>query len=234
MEALRLTCCVHALASGSSVSHTLAFALNGVDLGVAFTDLPTCVPVPMIMLPCGCLMLCELVSVRSDGLIPAVCMGATGSGVGVAAHQLMIIRTKHEYDSMVAELRGDSEAKLDNEDESLVEVPPQGVWPLGVRPWVQPTMPIPSRLMLACTEHFMFSTVERNVNAEVTSGRTVVRHGAWGSAMLQYPIMKPGSGVHVFRFKVLKVRTPVMSPARRSAHIRFPSLRVSCWSSWLR
>lgn len=32
----------------------------------------------------------------SDGLIPAVCMGATGSGVGVAAHQLMIIRTKHE------------------------------------------------------------------------------------------------------------------------------------------
>ena len=78
------------------INHTLAFSLNGVDLGVAFHDLPRCV--------CSCvcartlsLRLTSLPARRySDGLVPAVCMGATGSGVGIAAHQLMLIRTKHE------------------------------------------------------------------------------------------------------------------------------------------
>jgi len=161
-------------------------------------------------------------------LIPAVCMGASGAGVGVAAHQLMIIRTEHEYDSMVAEMRGDSEAQTDDVDEALAPPPPRGT----------DTAPSACRLLLVVivvpllmsmvglwcvAEDYLFHDTAHSRHASISADRAIVSMKSWGSALLQYPIMKPGTGIHLFRFKVLQVSM------RRFALSVFETLAGSYW-----
>lgn len=70
----------------------------------------------------------------------------------------------------------------------------------------------------------MFSEVEHSPHATLLDDRSSVTMSSWGSALLDYPIMKPGSGIHVFRFKVLKVG-PCAPPA-------LPTVTM-CLTRWL-
>ena len=126
-------------------------------------------------------------------------MGASGLPPGATPHVLELVRTRHEYESLLA---GFDVPHAPGDEGLAGDLPRKGTLRRHLPVTRYATL---TRVLHVCgrpTEHYMFDPASCSSCVTLDGGHFSVTSTAWGSALLQYPRMKPGSGVHVFRFHI--------------------------------